>query len=60
MTLETMTEVDVDGYVDERHGIQYLSKATKQPNGTWRRLANVDGRLCVVEVEITELVSHDG
>lgn len=47
-------EVDVDGRVDDRLGIQYFGKAGLQPDGTWRCLANVGGALCVVEVSIRE------
>jgi hypothetical protein len=45
-------EVDVDGRVDA-HGVQYWGKATRQPDGTYRALANVGGYLCVVEARIT-------
>ncbi len=46
------SEVDVDGYIDAR-GIRYLGKATRQEDGTWRCLADVDGALCLVEVTLT-------
>jgi hypothetical protein len=45
--------VDVDGVIDEKNGIIYLGKATRQPDGTWRAMANVGGSLCVVECRIT-------
>jgi len=45
-------ELDVDGRVDSR-GIVFIGKAGRQPDGTWRCLANVGGALCVVEVKIT-------
>ena len=44
--------INVDGMTDEGRGIQYWGKATKQPDGTWQCLANVQGALCRVEVEI--------
>jgi hypothetical protein len=47
-----VTEIDVDGHIDEK-GIRYLGKAAKQPDGTWRCLADVGGALCLVEVRIT-------
>lgn len=52
----TPREIDVDGMTDERDGgfIEFYGKATSQPDGTWRCLANVGGTLCVVEVTITE------
>lgn len=46
------TEVDVDGRFDEKSGIMYIGKATRQEDGTWRCLANVGGALCLVEVSI--------
>jgi hypothetical protein len=45
-------EIDIDGYVDEK-GIEYIGKATKQPDGKWACLANVAGALCLVELTIT-------
>jgi hypothetical protein len=49
-------QIDVDGIIDPfRLGIQYLGKATRQANGTWRCLANVGGALCLVEVSIAEV-----
>lgn len=50
--IDALGEVDVDGMFDERRQIQYLGKARKQPDGTWRCLANVGGCLCLVEVKI--------
>lgn len=47
-------EVDVDGQMDEKTGIQYIGKAILQSNGLFRCLANVGGALCVVEVRVTE------
>jgi hypothetical protein len=44
-------EVDVDGRCDAR-GIVYLGKARRQPDGTWRCLANVGGALCLVEARV--------
>lgn len=44
--------LDVDGYVDAQ-GIQYIGKATKQTDGSWRCLANVAGSFCIVEIKLT-------
>ena len=48
----SLTEIDVDGHVDDR-GIRYLGKASKQPDGTWRCLAEIHGALYVVEIKVT-------
>ena len=45
--------VDVDGIVDETNNVQYIGKAAKQKDGTWRCLANVAGSLCYVQVKVT-------
>lgn len=45
------TQVDVDGRVDPKTGIQYIGSATLV-DGKWRCLANVNGALCIVEVNI--------
>ncbi len=45
--------IDVDGYVDEARGVEYIGVARKQPNGKWLCLANVGGALCRVEASIT-------
>ena len=45
-------ELDVDGMADPNHNITYIGKATKMEDGTWRCLANVEGALCLVEVNI--------
>ena len=42
--------VDIEGRFDEAAQIEYLSKATLQPDGKYRCLANVRGQLCVVIV----------
>lgn len=47
-----LDEVDVDGLMD-RKGVVYIGKAKRQPDGTYRCLANVGGALCIVEVTIT-------
>jgi endogenous inhibitor of DNA gyrase (YacG/DUF329 family) len=52
---EPLVQVDVDGYVDERYGVQYFGKATQWTDGTWRALANVGGALCLVECTIREM-----
>jgi len=46
--------VDVDGVKDRTCDIRYIGKATEQPDGTWRCLADVNGALCVVQVRISE------
>lgn len=49
-------QVDVDGIIDPRHpGVQYWGKATRQNDGTWRCMANVEGMLCLVEISIIEV-----
>lgn len=45
-------ELDVDGKIDAK-GVVFIGKASRQPDGTWRCLANVGGALCIVEVKIT-------
>jgi hypothetical protein len=45
-------ELDVDGMMDAK-GVVFIGRAKRQPNGTWRCLANVGGALCIVEVKIT-------
>jgi hypothetical protein len=47
-------QIDIDKYLDEDLQIEYLGKATKQLDGSWRCLANVGGKLCLVEVKIKE------
>lgn len=47
------TELDVNGYVDEKNGIEYIGKATKMPDGTWQCLAIVGVSLCRVEITVT-------
>ena len=44
-------EIQVDGM--ESNGVQLWGWATRQPDGTYRCYANVDGALCIVEVKIT-------
>ena len=44
-------EIDLDGYVDKK-GVEYLGKARRQENGSYRCLANVGGSLCIVEASI--------
>ena len=51
VTFDDVTEIDLDGHVDTK-GVQYVGKATKQADGTWRCLAVVGVALCVVEVRI--------
>lgn len=46
------TEFDIDGHIDAK-GIRYIGRATKMPDGTWRCLADVLGRLRCVEIYIT-------
>jgi hypothetical protein len=46
-------EIDVDGMLDRTDDrISYIGKATLQPNGKYRCLANVAGMLCLVEVSL--------
>lgn len=45
-------EVDVDGIVSESQRVRYIGKATRQPNGKYIALAEVDGCLCRVECVI--------
>lgn len=51
---ELPDEVDVDGRVD-RKGVRYVGKARRQPDGTWRALADVGGALCLVECTVVFL-----
>lgn len=44
-------EVDVEGVVDSK-GVQFIGKAKRQSDGTWRCLANVGGAMCIVEVTV--------
>jgi hypothetical protein len=46
------SELDVDGMKDPNHDITYMGKATRMDDGTWRCLANVEGALCLVEVDV--------
>ena len=48
ITFDDVTEIDLDGHVDGR-GIQYVGKAAKQADGTWKCIAIVDSALCVVK-----------
>lgn len=50
--VQEIKAISVDGLEDPETGIQYWGIATKQPDGTWRCLANVNDHLCVVEVNI--------
>lgn len=45
-------EVDVDGVTSPDGQVRYIGKATRQPDGTWRCLADVKGQLCLVEVTV--------
>ena len=45
-------EISVDDLVDEVRGIRYIGNAARQPDGTWRCLAEICGALCVVEVSL--------
>lgn len=49
---EFPSEIDLDNHVDDK-GIRYIGKAWRQPDGSWRCLAEVGGALCLVEVKIT-------
>ena len=50
--------LDLEGYADERRGVQYMGRATKQENGKYVCLANVNGALCTVEVSVKERESE--
>lgn len=50
--LDGVEEVDVDGMVDAK-GVRFVGKARRQPDGTWRALADVGGALCLVECTVT-------
>lgn len=45
-------EVNIDGQIDELHGIQYIGSATRQNNGKYKCLANVNCCLCIVEINL--------
>lgn len=49
------TEVDLSGKIDADNGVEYLGVAKKQPDGKWHVLANVSGKLCLVEVSISPI-----
>lgn len=49
------SEVDLEGYFDEETQIRYMGKAKLQDDGRYRVLADVQGKLCIVEVVITPL-----
>ncbi len=56
-------EVDVDGRLVKGpwgadYPIQLMGKASLQPDGTWRCLANVGGALCLVQVKVRLLEEH--
>lgn len=56
------TKVDVDGRYCENtlHGdVKLLGKASLQPDGKWRCLANVAGSLCLVQVSLRFEEGHD-
>jgi hypothetical protein len=44
--------VIVDGITNYDCRVTYIGQATRQPDGTWRSLAIVDGALCIVELSI--------
>jgi NTP pyrophosphatase (non-canonical NTP hydrolase) len=49
---ERLSEIDLEGIVDEGRDIRYLGKATRQPSGLYVCLAQVGQSLCRVEVRI--------
>lgn len=51
--VEELTEVDLEGLFDEKNQIEYIGKATLQPDGSWHCLACVRGALCRVEVSLS-------
>lgn len=50
--LSQADKVLVDGITNYEGRVTYLGQATRQPDGTWRSLAIVDGALCTVELSI--------
>jgi hypothetical protein len=56
---ELPSEIDLDEHIDDK-GIRYIGKARRQPDGTWRCLAEVSGALCLVEVKIAPKDSSFG
>lgn len=52
MTADAVDELNVDGIQDAHYPIWYIGKAYRQPDGTWRCLADVNGQLCLVQVSI--------
>lgn len=52
MNDSTKVQVDINGVEDPKHHIKYIGKATQMEDGTWRCMANVEGNLCLVEVNI--------
>jgi len=49
--MEPLT-LNIDGHTDSK-GIRYVGNAHRQPDGTWRALADVGGALCLVEINVT-------
>jgi hypothetical protein len=44
--------LDIHGREDLDGRVRYIGHAALQPDGSWRALADIDGALCVVEVNI--------
>jgi hypothetical protein len=44
--------VSVNGMRDERRDIEYWGLATLQWDGTWQCYANVQGKVCIVQVSL--------
>lgn len=53
-------EEDIDGIWDEEHHIEYVGKATLQPDGTWRAVAKMDGALFLVQVTLRSVEKEAG
>lgn len=49
-----LTEINLDGIYDKDRKVFFIGKAKKQPDGTWRCLAEVNGALCIVEVKVNQ------
>ena len=43
---------DVDGRTSPDGSIRYIGEATRQDDGSWRCLADVDGMLCLVQISL--------
>lgn len=53
LRLKDPPTVDLDGVVDDKTGVSFIGKASQQFDGSWRCLANVHGRLCLVQLNLS-------